>query len=276
MSHIEQALKQAGIRSFADRRPEESSHLEYFPALNGDAARVETQVAENADSGTATGHWSDALIVHEQVPRICTEQFRTVAGALHQKQRDTGMKRLMITSAHANEGKTFTVANLSYILGESYRRRVLLVDADLRRPCLHTVFGVANTDGLSDSLRRNGSTASVHQITPWLSLMPAGTPESDPMPLLTSGHLQPLLHDMSDKFDWVILDAPPAALLPDAALLISLVDSAVLVIAAGVAPYRSLSRTIEALGRQKIAGVVLNRAENRGLPEPSYETYYTR
>ena len=217
----------------------------------------------------------ESLIVHEPVPRICTEQFRALAGALHEKQRETGIKTLMITSAHAHEGKTFTAANLALMLSESYRRRVLLIDADLRRPSVHTILKVPNEHGLADGLKR-GSEQAVRatELSQWLAVLPGGTADPDPMPSLTSGRIKPIIDDAASRFDWVIIDTPPVALLPDASLLAPLVQGIVMVVGAGLTSYRTVGRAMETLGRNKVVGVVLNRVQLSLLPDASYDHYY--
>jgi capsular exopolysaccharide synthesis family protein len=179
----------------------------------------------------------------------------------------------MITSAHAHEGKTFTAANLALMLGESYRRRVLLIDGDLRRPCLHAVLGVPNVNGLADGLKGDRP-VRVTELSQWLAVLPGGTPDPDPMPSLTCGRLKPIIEDAISKFDWVIIDTPPVALLPDASLLGSLVQGVILVVGAGLTPYRMIGRAVETLGRNKILGVVLNRVEANRVPQGSYDHYY--
>ena len=102
-------------------------------------------------------------------------------------RRDRGVKVVMITSALVGEGKSLTAANLALTLSESYRRRVLLVDADLRRPGLHDIFQVSSNDGLSDGLRRaRNSTFTTFQLSSTLTMLPAGRPDRDPMASLTS------------------------------------------------------------------------------------------
>src|SRR6185436_18422081 len=91
------------------------------------------------------------VIDHQMMP-ASREQYRRLAAALHQAQRTTGFKVVMVASAVAGEGKTLTASNLAMTLSESYRRDVLLIDADLRRPSLHLVFQVPGAPGLSDGL----------------------------------------------------------------------------------------------------------------------------
>jgi capsular exopolysaccharide synthesis family protein len=140
---------------------------------------------------------------------------------------------------------------------------VLLVDADLRRPSVHGAFQLDNRVGLSDVLRDGTGDGKlpVHQISANLWVLPAGKPTSDPMSLLISETMGEFLVDAAEQFDWVVLDTPPVALLPDANLLAAMIDAALLVVRANSTPYPLSVRAIEAIGTQKILGVVLNRAE---------------
>src|SRR6476661_7528340 len=100
------------------------------------------------------------------------EQYRRLAAALHHAQAATGVKVVMIASAVANEGKTLTAANLALTLSESYRRNVLLIDADLRRPSLHTMFQVEGAPGLSDGLISiDEPKLPLHRLSPRLAVL---------------------------------------------------------------------------------------------------------
>jgi capsular exopolysaccharide synthesis family protein len=170
------------------------------------------------------------------------------------------------TSAVAGEGKTVTACNLAMTLSQSYRRRVLLIDADLRHPKLHHLFNVPNSAGLSDGLLADrGPALSVHVISDTLSLLTAGPRTADPMSLLISDRMRRVLAEAASRYDWVILDTPPALLLPDANLLAGMVDTSVLVVGAETTPYRQVRRAVEVLGRERILGLVLNRAHDHAL-----------
>jgi capsular exopolysaccharide synthesis family protein len=216
----------------------------------------------------------EKLVVNHQMPRLQIEQYRRLAAALHNAQQQRGIKIVMIASAQVGEGKTLTSANLSLTLSESYRRRVLLVDADLRRPALDSLFHTRHIAGLSQSLRA-GETAPLRivPVSECLTLMPAGRPEDDPMAVLTSERMRRVLQQASMKFDWVILDTPPTALMSDARLLNSMVDGIVLVVHAGVTPYPLVRKTIELLGAEKILGVVLNRVDDSAMTDAGYYGY---
>jgi capsular exopolysaccharide synthesis family protein len=200
------------------------------------------------------------VVVGPDAESTLVEQYRRLGAALHHHQLQSGARTLMVTSAVAAEGKTLTATNLALTLSHSYQRRVLLVDADLRRPSIHEILRLPNTTGLSDSLRHPEQAGlRVHEISPNLSALTAGRADSDPMAGLVSDTMNRLLSEAAQQFDWVIVDTPPVALLPDANLLAAMIDTAVLVVSARATPYPLVRRAVEAIGQQRILGVVLNR-----------------
>ena len=107
-------------------------------------------------------------------------------------------------------------------------------------------------------------------MTETLTLLPAGAPDSEPLSALISTRLQALLKDASEKFDWVIVDTPPLAATTDATLLCPLVDAALLVIRAGRTPLESVRQAVDAIGRERILGVVLNGSAQTGVTQYEY------
>jgi receptor protein-tyrosine kinase len=206
---------------------------------------------------------SRRLIVGPEMDRSLIEQYRRLAATLHHAQLRTGNHTVMIASAIEAEGKTLTATNVALTLSHSYRRRVLLVDADLRRPSIHTLFSLDNRIGLRDMLKRSGPDGNlpVQQVSSMLWVMTAGRPDPDPMSGLVSDTMRQLLVEAAEQFDWVVIDTPPVALLPDANLLAAMVDAALLVVSASTTPYPLVARAIEAIGASRILGVVLNRAD---------------
>jgi protein-tyrosine kinase len=202
------------------------------------------------------------------------EQYRKMAATLHHVQANRNVRVVLCTSAVMAEGKTVTAANLALTLSDSYQRRVLLIDADLRRPRLHSLLGVPNEQGLYEALRAPLDRKVHHvAVSPLLSLVTAGRPGPDPVGALTSERLARVIEDAGASFDWVIIDTPPVLVLPDAGLLMGVVDAAVLVVGAGQTTYRMVKRAAEALGRDRIIGVVMNRAQDSVLQE-GYGQYY--
>lgn len=223
---------------------------------------------QHVDSSLAT-----KTVVDDTMMPASREQYRRLAAGLHQAQRANGFKVVMVASAVAGEGKTLTAANLALTLSESYRRNVLLVDGDLRRPSLHTVFQVNGDPGLSDGLiSTEEPKLPLHRISERLTILPAGRPTSDPIGALTSERMRRLIDEAREVFDWVVIDTPPVGLLTDAALLSSMADTVVLVVKAESTPYDMVNRAVDAIGRDRLIGVVLNRAKEQ--PHRSNYDYY--
>lgn len=216
---------------------------------------------------------AEKVVADENMSQMSREQYRRLAAVLHDAQGSNGLRILMVASAVPGEGKTLTASNVALTLSESYKRRVLLIDADLRKPTLHQVFRLNTASGLIDGLEAQTDVKVVlRQVSPYLSVLPAGRPTPDPMAGLTSERMQRLLEDARQAFDWVIIDTPPLMLLPDAHLLSTMVDGAVLVVRANSTPFDMVKRTADAIGRPRIIGVVLNQAET--TMQPGYGGYY--
>jgi len=215
-------------------------------------------------------------VVDESMQPGSREQYRRLAAALHQAQRANGFKVAMVASAVAGEGKSLTAANLALTLSESYRRNVLIVDADLRRPTQHSIFQVEGAPGLSEGLVSiDEPKLPLHRLSARLSVLPAGMPTSDPIGAITSERMRRLIEEAREVFDWVIIDTPPIGLLTDAALLSSMADGVVLVVKAESTPHDLVQRAVDAMGRERVLGVVLNRAkEQKNRSSYDYYKYY--
>jgi capsular exopolysaccharide synthesis family protein len=216
------------------------------------------------------------LVVTHDSSNVAIEQYRRVAAVLYQAQANRNVRTVMMSSAYAAEGKSLTSANLALTLSESYRRKVMLIDADLRRPTLHDTFEIPNLAGLSDWLKGDGrDTMPLVEITSHLSLLPGGRPDHDPMGGLISERMRRVIRQASEQFDWVIIDTPPVAFLPDGHLLSAMVDAVILVVAAGHAPLSAVQRAVSELGHDRILGVVMNKIESHGM-QAYADSYYNR
>jgi capsular exopolysaccharide synthesis family protein len=217
----------------------------------------------------------ERLVLSKDAPPMLGEQFRHLAATLHRAQASQQLKTLMVTSASVGDGKSLTATNLALTLSESYKRQVLLIDADLRRPSLHKLFRLSSGRGLSDGLTADGEGAvGLAQITERLTLLPAGRPQPDPMGGLASPRMRHIVEEAADRFDWVIIDTPPVGLLADASVLSAMVDGAVLVVRAGVTPFPEVDAAVAALGREHILGIVLNAANPADIRGKRYYGYY--
>lgn len=208
--------------------------------------------------------WKPRLSVGPDIDPLFAEQFRRLAASLIQSQRTDQLKSVLITSATPSEGKTLSALNLAMILSESYRRRVLLIDADLRKPMISEALNMAVADGLSEAIYGSDDRkVTLVQLTETLTLLPAGRPQGDPLSGLTSMRMNRLLDEARTRFDWVIVDSPPLGAAADAGLICPMVDAALIVIRAGLTPHAAIQRTIETLGKDRILGVVLNGADGQ-------------
>ena len=241
--------------------PVETMHVPPEPVRVGPA--TPSAIAPQANPLRFGAADLDKLIVSQTTAPGVIEQYRHLGAVLHHAQAASGVKSVMITSALPSEGKTLTAANLALTMSESYQRRVLVIDADLRRPRMHEVFALPPSQGLSDSLAGScGGRLPIHAVTPRLWVLGAGHAVVDPMSSLVSPAMKQLLDEARESFDWVIVDTPPIAILTDANLLASMIDTTLLVVSAQATPYPMVQRAAAALGTNRILGVVLNRAEH--------------
>jgi protein-tyrosine kinase len=241
----------------APSQPAEDARDEARPSVFG---RIDARMAEK-------------IVADAQMSPSSREQYRRLAAILHDAQENNGLKVVMIASALLGEGKTLTAVNVALTLSESYRRRVLLIDADLRKPTLHRVFQLNTTSGLIDGLDSQTEVKLVvRQISQHLWVLPAGRPTPDPMAGLTSDRMRRLLEEAREAFDWIIIDTPPLMMLPDAHLLTSSVDGAVVVVRANATPHDLVKRTTEIIGKDRVLGIVLNHATAK-VPS-AYGHYY--
>jgi protein-tyrosine kinase len=216
----------------------------------------------------------EARLVSGGLDAVSLEQYRRLAAALHEAQAEGGLKTVMLTSAVPHEGKTLTAINLALTLSEAYERRVLLIDADLRAPSVHSVLSVTNRRGLAEALADERLELPVVEVSARLSVLTAGRPGRTPLAGLSSPRMGVVLEECGRRFDWVLIDTPPVGVLPDAQLLARLVGAVIVVIGAGKTPAATVERTIAELGPECIIGTVLNRVERHQIAEADYYDHY--
>jgi len=201
------------------------------------------------------------------------EQYRSLRTRLLQAGERQRMRAFVITSAGIGEGKTLTALNLAWLLAQTDGVRALLIDADLRQPCAADYLGIETDCGLSEVL--TGETKLLEAIVKLqpsgLHLLPGGAAREDVAELLSGPRFGHLLDDARKMFDYIIIDAPPLGVFTDANLLINRADAALLVLRAAKTRYSVVDRLLEQIPRERMLGVVLNRAEI-GPDETAY--YY--
>jgi capsular exopolysaccharide synthesis family protein len=218
---------------------------------------------------------ADRLVVSANAGPLVVEQFRRLAAEILRARAERELKSVLVTSPAPGDGKSNVAVNLALTLSESFHLRVLLIDADLRRPTLHTLFGVANTAGLAAALvpGHNGRVDTV-EVGEALTLLPAGRPETSPLGGLASDRLKHLIADASSRFDWIIVDSPPVGMLADAHLVSEAVDGALLVVRAGVTPHSEMEAAADTLGNERILGIVLNAVDPEEVRGEGYYSHY--
>lgn len=192
------------------------------------------------------------------------ESYRTLRMNLQFASLDRKLRSLLVTSAGPAEGKTTTLANLAVTLAQ-IDQRVILVDADLRRPSLHRLFQTPNEQGLTTmTLEDEALENPPLQFTavPGLQVLPSGTLPPRPADLLGSRRMEAVLEALMQRADMVLLDAPPVTVVTDAVILATKVDGVLLVVSAGDTKRDHAKQAVERLAKvnANVVGAVLNNA----------------
>ena len=206
-----------------------------------------------------------------------TEAFRTLRTNTEFASVDTPLRTLLVTSSVQGEGKTTTAANLAVVFGQT-GRRTLLVDADLRKPGVHTILGLPNKVGLSTLLLNEGAALdSLTQDTEQenLRVLTTGPLPPNPAELLGSQRFLVVLEHLTSVFDIVVIDSPPVQAVADAAILSAIVDGTLFVIDSGKTRRNAVRLGREALAKAgaNMLGAVLNRLSPKARGEGYY--YYS-
>jgi polysaccharide biosynthesis transport protein len=177
---------------------------------------------------------SAELVAYHQPQSPAAESFRHLRTGLFFHKEAGRLKVLQATSANQGEGKTLILANLAISLSQT-GRRVLVVDADLRRPRCSTLFNVSDASGLSDVLTGRAEAMDAIQETsvPHLSILPSGPRPSNPSELLGTKLMENLLGMLREKYDYVLIDSPPLLAVSDPASLAPRVDGVLVCVRAG-------------------------------------------
>lgn len=196
---------------------------------------------------------------------------------LYTRKEDTAIKSFVITSLGPREGKTTTFCNLGIALAQN-DKKVLLVDADMRKPRLHDVFGMENTSGLSSFLNGEDKLDNIIKTTdiPNISVVLGGPLPNNPSELIFSQKMEQFIKQSKDKFDFILFDTPPTVVVTDANILGKLTDGLILVVESGKTRKNVIRRIFQGFNENKIQviGVVLNKIPlDRSNP---YYHYYSK
>ena len=202
----------------------------------------------------------------EGIPFAFVEAIRTIRHRIEREAEKANSKTIVVTSALQSEGKTTTAVNLALALANR-KHNVLLVDGDLRNPSILQALGMERSDqGIADLLSGRCMTDEVlmsYKNRKHLVLMPGGKPIDNPTELWTSSCAKELLGELHEKYDFVIIDAPPSAVVSDASLISRLCDGCVYVVRQDFASIDALREGMEMFSGTgcKLMGCILNHAE---------------
>jgi polysaccharide biosynthesis transport protein len=190
-------------------------------------------------------------------------------------------RTLLITSSVPSEGKTTTAVNTAISLAQT-GARVLIIDADMRRPRLHSIFNLNHNQGLSSLLAREVdedelSLAIQHDEKSGLFILPSGPVPPNPAELIGSDQMVKLISTVTSNFNHVVIDSPPVAAFTDGVLIASMVDGVLLVVHSGKSSRKVVARARKLLQDvgARIIGVVLNKADTSSHSEYYYNSYYS-
>ena len=206
------------------------------------------------------------------------EQFRALRTRILQAGEREQMKTFVITSAGMGEGKTLTALNLGWLLAQTEGVRALVIDSDLRQPCATDYLAIDAPRGLSEVLGGQLSLrdAIVRLDPAGLYLLPGGQARDDVAELLSGPTYARVIAEVRRMFDYIIIDAPPLGIFTDANVLINRADAALMVVRAGKTRYAIVDKLLDQLPRERMLGVVLNRADEQLEPNAYYyqQRYY--
>jgi capsular exopolysaccharide synthesis family protein len=205
--------------------------------------------------------------------RVGLERFKLLRYRLYRLREQQTLKSVLVTSAIPKEGKTMVAANLAVALAQA-SDRVLLVDADLRKPSLHTILGLTPSVGLSDFLQgRVELLRSCRKVDPLgLFFLAAGRSPAHPTELLQSESMRSVMKTAATTFDWMVIDSPPVLPIADGRILASLCDAVLVVAREEYTRREVLQEGLAALKGTCTAGIVLN--SSRSASGSAYSYYY--
>ena len=221
--------------------------------------------------------FSDSLVMLSSPDSADAETFKVLRGQILFPKDRKVPRSMLVTSTFPAEGKTYVAANLAATLALSIDEYVLVIDADLRRPRLHRMFGFSKVQGLHEYLvgSRNIEELILKSGIDKLSILPAGKPPRNPTELLSSNMMIKFLDEVKERYKdrFIIIDSPPSSVTAESKFLGQHVDGIIYVVMANKTPRKDIEKAIDNLGREKILGVVFNGYEQ---VRKSYYRYYDR
>lgn len=229
-------------------------------------------------SGAAVALTSPMLVTATDPHSPGAEEYRKLKSVLVSMTRqDTFRNTLMVASSVSGEGKSITALNLAISMAQEFDHTVLLVDADLRKPSLHSYFGLEPKIGLSDCLQHgvDPSDALIKTGIGKLTLLPSGKPVRNPAELFSSQRMAELIQEMKHRYPdrYIIIDTPPVLLFAETLSLSYLVDGVVFVVREGMASVQNINDALANLKGSLVLGMVYNDVKEESI-DSRYRYYH--
>jgi polysaccharide biosynthesis transport protein len=222
------------------------------------------------------------LLIHTDSRSSLAEAYRQLRTSVLLSTAGHAPKSLLVTSSLPAEGKTTTAVNTAISLAQT-GAKVLIIDADMRRPRLHNIFNISNAQGLSTILSSEMTENDIFKILQYekesnLYLLPSGPVPPNPAELIGSEQMSGLMKSLQRVFTHVVVDSPPIASFTDGVLIASMVDGVILVVHSGKSSRQIVRRSRHLLNDvgAKVFGVVLNNVNLRSQDNYYYQSYYHR
>jgi capsular exopolysaccharide synthesis family protein len=248
----------------------------------GFAASIPRMGSKDLRVAEVASHVSPAVQVFHRPKSHIAERFRTVRTSLFFAEKTNNVRVVQITSPHQGDGKTTVAANLAVAIAQA-GKRVILIDADLRRPAVFRAMGIDNSRGLAQVLGEDANPDDVILETdiPGLHVMPTGGTPHNPSELFTTTKFDELLNTLKVEYDYVLVDTPPLLVVSDARIVATRVDGVVVVMQLGHSRMQELVACRDELAAvdASVLGVVANRcsrgqAYGYGYGYGYYGSYY--
>jgi len=211
---------------------------------------------------TATDAKLDPVLVAAVKPlSLAAEQYRSLRSRIAQSENGHGMRVIQVSSPGRKDGKTVTAVNLALTMAQEFQRRVLMLDADLRQPGVHALFGLQPGPGLVNVLTGSATLEQALVEIPGchLTVLRAGGTYERPAEMIGSGPMRRLVDTLRTQFDRIVVDSP-AADVADPGAMAPLIDGLVLVVRASVTTKPAIARAVTALASPKLLGLVFNES----------------
>jgi succinoglycan biosynthesis transport protein ExoP len=218
------------------------------------------------------------LAFHTEPGSLAADRFRLLRMRMNELWTRSNLRRLLITSALPQDGKSTVALNLATALGEYGKKSVVLVDADLHRSSLTTLLNLPPRPGLSECLTSGlDPLQAARRLEPlgW-SFLSAGSVTGNPTELLGGEAFAQVVQRLGSRYDWILFDSSPVVGLTDTLLVARQVDATLLVARAGSTPGQAIEEAVTRIGRTNLVGVVLNAIERTEHPYSRYQGYYDK